>query len=107
NYQIDRAKEESLLSNIFRGDLVIRKGRRSEGLYELGQSLSWFSGVLNLFSGRSELVISSAENEELNPELRRMKDRYLKRSYYLPGVIASPILPSHQLKQSFLKSIAL
>jgi adenine/guanine phosphoribosyltransferase-like PRPP-binding protein len=106
NYQIDRAKEESLLTNIFRGDLVIRKGRKSEGLYELGQSLSWFGGVLSLFTGRTELVISSAENEELNPELRRMKDRFLKNSYYLPGVIASPLLPSNQLKKVFVQSVA-
>jgi adenine/guanine phosphoribosyltransferase-like PRPP-binding protein len=104
-HQMSRAQEESLLTNIFRGDLVIRKGRKSEGLYELGQSLSWFGGVLSLFTGRSELVISSAENEELSPELRRLKDRYLKNSYYLPGVIASPILPSHQLKTAYVQNI--
>jgi adenine/guanine phosphoribosyltransferase-like PRPP-binding protein len=105
-YQTTRAKEESLLTNIFRGDLVIRKGRKSEGLYELGQSLSWFGGVLSLFTGRTELVISSAESEELTPELRRLKDRYLRHPYYLPGVIASPILPSQQLKTAFIKSTA-
>jgi hypothetical protein len=104
--QMDRAKEESLLTNIFRGDLVIRKGRKSEGLYELGQSLSWFGGLLSLFTGRSELQISSAENEELSPDLRRLKDSNLKNSYYLPGVIASPILPSHQIKTILIKRLA-
>lgn len=104
--QMDRAKEESLLTNIFRGDLVIRKGRKSEGLYELGQSLSWFGGLLSLFTGRSELQISSAENEELSPELRRLKDPNLKNPYYLPGVIASPVLPSHQIKTILIKRLA-
>lgn len=104
--QIDRAKEESLLTNIFRGDLVIRKGRKSEGLYELGQSLSWFGGLLSLFTGRSELQISSAENEELSPDLRRLKDPNLKNPYYLPGVIASPVLPSHQIKTISIKRLA-
>src|SRR6185503_18261941 len=63
HHHLERAKEESLLSNIFRGDFVVRKGRKSEGLYELGQTLSWFGGMLSLFTGRSELQISSIENE--------------------------------------------
>ncbi len=105
-HRVYKAKEESLLSNIFRGDLVIRKGRKSEGLYELGQALAWFDGVLNLFTGRSDLQITSSDSEEIISKPRRVTDPYVKNPYYLPGVIASPILPSHQLKSVLIKNIA-
>jgi adenine/guanine phosphoribosyltransferase-like PRPP-binding protein len=105
-HRVYKAKEESLLSNIFRGDLVIRKGRKSEGLYELGQALAWFDGVLSLFTGRSDLQITLSDSEEIISKPRRITDPYVKNPYYLPGVIASPILPSHQLKSVFIKNIA-
>lgn len=99
--RLSKAKEESLLTNIFRGELVIRKGRKSEGLYELGQTLRWFGGMLNLFTGRSELQVSAVDGEELVT-----KHRQFWPPYYLPGVIASAILPSHQVKTTLLKGLA-
>jgi hypothetical protein len=67
--RLPKVQEESLLSNIFRGNLVVRKGRRSEGLYELGRALSWFDGVLNFFSGRTELQLHSFHSDDLTPDL--------------------------------------
>jgi hypothetical protein len=101
SHRLDKTKEESLLTNVFRGDFVIRKGRKSEGLYELGQTLSWFGGMLNIFSGRTEMQISAATSEELS-----ITPRFNKRPFYLPGVITSFILPSQQIKAASIKSFA-
>jgi len=100
SHRIVGAKEESLLSNVFRGDLVIRRGRKSEGLFEMAQTLSWFGGMLSLYTGRSELQISAIESEQLDTRVRPARN-----PHYLPGVIASPILPSHQLKTVLIKNL--
>jgi hypothetical protein len=96
--ELYRAKEESLLSTIFNGNLVIRKGRKSEGLYEIGATVSWFDGMLNLHTGRTELQLASLDKSEVTATYRRRA-----RPYYLPGVIASAVLPSRHLKISSLK----
>ena len=95
----DKAKEESLVSNIFRGDLVIRKGRRSEGLNELGKVLSWFGGILSFQTGRTGAHISAMSSDELSvvPDPR-------PSPYYLPGVTTSLLLPAPQLKSAILRS---
>ena len=100
---VTRAKEESLLENIFRGDLVIRKGRKSEGLHDLGQTLSWFGGVLNYFTGRTELQLTPAGPGEVGCRARSQPSGGY---YYLPGVIASTMLASHHVKASVLRAAA-
>jgi len=95
----DKAREESLVSNIFRGDLVIRKGRRSEGLNELGKSLSWFGGILSFHTGRTGAHISAMSSDEFSvvPDPR-------PKPYYLPGVTMSLLLPAPQLKSGIMRS---
>lgn len=101
-YRLFRTQEQSTLLNIFRGDLVIRKGRKSEGLHELGRSLQWFGGLLNLYTGRCELLISAAGSES-----PRTAHRNFASPFYLPGVIASVVLPSYELKVIAAKSAAI
>jgi adenine/guanine phosphoribosyltransferase-like PRPP-binding protein len=96
-----RIQEESLLSTIFRGNLVIRKGRQSEGLYEVGKILAWFDGRFDLFSGRTQIGIDLAHSEEPLPIPRR----WTRQSFYLPGTIARLILPSRQLKSNMMSTL--
>jgi hypothetical protein len=98
-----RAKEQSLLENLFRGDLVVRKGRKSEGLHDLGRTLSWFVGSLNYFTGRTELQVTSQGRGAVSCTPRPQPDR---DSYHLRGVIASPVLYSHHAKLASLRARA-
>lgn len=93
SFTLEKQKEESLLQNVLRGELVIRRGRRSEGLYEFAEAIGWFQGIVNIHSGRSELDVITFETEDITP-----RKRTIKNSYYLPGVITSAILPSLQVK---------
>ena len=91
NWYRQLQKEETLMKSIFAGNLVIRKGRRSEGLYDVAKRISTFDGLLTFRGGRSEVQVHS----ETDITLRNSPNSL----YYLPGVIASAILVSHQLFQ--------
>jgi adenine/guanine phosphoribosyltransferase-like PRPP-binding protein len=93
SFKLERRSEEALLENILHGDLMIRKGRRSEGLFELSEAVAWFNGLINIHTGRTEIHIISQHGEGAHPRVRG-----LNKPSYLPGVIASAMLPSTQVQ---------
>lgn len=107
DFSLQKIKEESILQSVFKGNFSIRKGRRSEGLRKIAKTVHSFQGLLNYRSGRTEtqiftdetgrLKVKTREKNDISTGLYSIKD-IKKKSYYLPGVIASFILPSYQLK---------
>lgn len=91
NFSSVQQLEWRLLSSIFQGNLGVRKGRRSEGLYETGKQLHWSGGQINLRTGRTGLAIWSTHVRESHAKNRE------KYNYYLPGTIIGAVLPSRQL----------
>lgn len=89
-------QEESLLSTIFRGNLVVRKGRKSEGLHELARHVGWFRGILNYRTGRTEVQLSGEASDGTSVFVRPDG-----QPFFLPGVAAAALLPSDQVS-SFL-----
>jgi orotate phosphoribosyltransferase len=89
-----RQKESSLLNSVFHGNFVIRKGRKSEGLHDVGSKVEWFGGILNFRTGRTELEIRHEASHGYVRDIRPGANR----AYYLPGVIAAGLLPSHALR---------
>jgi orotate phosphoribosyltransferase len=88
-----KENEESVLTSIFHGNLVIRKGRKSEGLYNLASRVAWFGGILNYRSLRTEVQYFGDRYKSKGARIRRHP-----RKYFLPGVIACSVLPSHQVR---------
>jgi orotate phosphoribosyltransferase len=89
-----RQKESSLVNSVFHGNFVIRKGRKSEGLHDVGSKVEWFGGILNFRTGRTELEIRHEASHGYMRDIRSGANR----AYYLPGVIAAGLLPSHGLR---------
>ena len=103
-FTVMKTKEAALLDNICRGELVIRRGRKSEGLRDVMQSCTWFGGTLNLRTGRSELLITSVGGPA---SVRPRNYRPERPSDFLPGVIAYGSLPMHQVHMAFLRKESL
>lgn len=99
-FTVVKTKETALLDNLCHGDLVIRKGRKSEGLRDLLQSCSWFGGSLNLRTGRSELLVTAVGGPA---SVRPRRDRPERASDFLPGVIIFGSFPVHQVHMAFLR----
>jgi adenine/guanine phosphoribosyltransferase-like PRPP-binding protein len=114
NFTLQKIKEESILQNVFKGNFSIRKGRRSEGLKKIANSVHSFQGLLNYRSGRTETQVFTDETGTLKVKTRKKNDistglhgikDIKQKSYYLPGVIASFILTSYQLKLFVTKEL--
>jgi adenine/guanine phosphoribosyltransferase-like PRPP-binding protein len=90
-------KEQSLLRSIFRGNLVLRKGRKSEGLSHVAQKVSWFGGALYFRSGHTEVRMAGETSETFREEIRQDE----RTRYFTPGVIGSAVLPSYNLNFAF------
>ena len=94
-FRAAKQREEALLNSIFQGNLAVRKGRKSEGLHDVASRVDWFGGILNYRTGRSELQVRDAG--------ARTSVRRDTRDY-LPGVVASALLPSHQIRLLFSRA---
>jgi adenine/guanine phosphoribosyltransferase-like PRPP-binding protein len=97
SFRVIKQEEEALLKSIFHGNLAVRKGRKSEGMHDVADRVEWFGGILNYRTGRSELQV---EGPLAGSHVRR--DRF----DYLPGVVASALLPSHQVRLLMSRSKA-
>lgn len=100
DFAMMRDRETTLLSSLFRGEVLIRRGRRSEGLGDIGQEATRFGGVINVHSGRSEANLAGVPSGHLVAAQRREKDR---PTYFLPGVIFSMAVPSLNLELTTLR----
>lgn len=98
NFEGTQKLESSLLENIFRGELLVRQGRRSEGLWEIADTLAWFEGMMSLRTGRTEVVISGTDPATGSVQERAGQKKADKN--FLPGVVASTILPSQLLRHA-------
>lgn len=94
---LTRSRESSFIQNVFEGTLVIRKGRKSDGLHELADAVRWFAGQMKFYTGRTELTLSAAEGAD-------WALRHYREPFFLPGVIVSALLPSHQTKVASLNT---
>lgn len=90
--EVTAQREKELLGNIFRGELLVRRGRRSEGLSEIANTLSWFGGLLSVFSGRTEVSLLAKDGESI---ISAFRPRHLQPRYFLHGTIASALVPSN------------
>jgi orotate phosphoribosyltransferase len=101
DYRVDHELEASVLTSLFQSDNILRSGRRSEGLHEVARTLEWFAGRMSYRTGRTAVVVS-AEGRDLAVDRISARDQ----RYYLPGVVASFVLPSNQLKVAALQEQA-
>lgn len=94
DFKGDQARERRLLESLFKNDLVIRRGRRSEGLSEVAKAAQWFGGAFHYRTGRTSLVVAGTGMELAIKETVRKKG-----PYFTPGIVAAFSLPSPQLQQ--------
>jgi len=88
----DLYKEQQLLSTVFRGNLVVRKGRKSLGLQSISSMCMTQNACLNFHSGSTEVLVG--EHGGSLHVINRVKEL----SYWLPGVIVSVYIPIHGMK---------
>jgi len=87
-------QENNLLKSIFHGNLVIRKGRKSEGLHEILDKVSWFNGLSTIRTGRTEVTVSG-----VGSKVDRFHNIVRPHvNYFTPGVIFDIVLPSQQVQ---------
>lgn len=89
----DQYKERQFLSTVFRGNLVVRKGRKSLGLQSIASICMTQNGCLNFHSGITEVLVGELGGA-LHVTPREKKDL----EYWLPGVIAAVFVPIHGMK---------
>lgn len=89
---IDLYKEQQLLSTVFRGNLVVRKGRKSLGLQSIASMCMRQNAYLNFHSGSTEVLVGERGGALL------VNHREKAAPYWLPGVIASVHIPIHGMK---------
>jgi adenine/guanine phosphoribosyltransferase-like PRPP-binding protein len=80
-------QEGHILSNLFLGSSLLRRGRAGEGFFEAGRRLAWFGGRLQLVTGRSEVRVLGEGGSSVVVRQRRNMRRYL------PGLCVNVSLP--------------
>ena len=106
-YSYLKVTESNILSNLFSGNLSIRKGRRSDGLFDVSEKLSWHNGIINFFSGRTEVTLRHVNNLkyksiETNDFIKDKKTK--SHPPLIKGVLISGLLPIFHLSSWHLQS---
>ncbi|HEX2076935.1 MAG TPA: hypothetical protein VHG08_04475 [Longimicrobium sp.] len=80
-------QEGHILSNLFLGSSLLRRGRAGEGFFEAGRRLAWFGGRLQLVTGRSEVrVLGEGGSSVVVRQRRNVRE-------FLPGLCVNVSLP--------------
>lgn len=97
-------RERSLLESLFNSnDLLVRRGRKSEGLRDIANVLKWFQGQLNIRTGATESAVTCWVEDNLLVTFRNMKKDVSQ--VHLPGVIFSAWLPTMAITQKSISHI--
>ena len=86
--------EQRTIASTFSGNLILRRGRKSQGLHDLFEVVSSFNGTLTLRTGRTVSFVSANGCGEPSVEFH---DTSKGRDLFLPGTVLSALLPSRRL----------
>ncbi len=119
----DRHTEQQFLSTVFRGNMVVRQGRKSLGLQSISNMCMRQNGCMNFRSGSAEVLVGersgglqvvhredtsryweSHKAESVN-EIEQKVPIDTINHYWLPGVIAALYIPIYGMKIARSRSL--